>query len=39
VPLHPAVGLAGRATLALRDTRTYPSGIVTLTYAVPGARR
>ena len=39
VPLHPVVGGAGRAALALRDTRTYPSGIVTLTYGVPGARR
>ena len=30
---------AGRAPLALRDTRRYPSGMVTLTYDVLGARR
>ena len=30
---------AGCAALALRDTHRYPSGMVTLTYDVAGARR
>lgn len=36
VPLLPA-GQAGRAALELADTRTYPSGMVTLSYRVLGA--
>ena len=39
VPLFPAADGAARAGLALRDTRQYPSGIVTLNYDVSGARR
>jgi len=29
---------ASRTALELVDTHTYPSGMVTLTYRVPGAR-
>ncbi len=36
VPLLPPGG--PRATLALEGTHTYPSGMVTLRYTVPGAR-